>query len=231
MPGRRRQSARPSGWKFPARNSGSEGGRHQFGGLGLGLAISKALAELHGGTLRASSNGIGKGATFVLELPANPAGQLLSETSLPKSPVHGPPLRLLLVEDHEASLKALVWLLEREGHTVFPASSGREAIAVAEQEDCDLVISDIGLPDISGLEVMRQIQRLHGWPGIALSGYGMPGDIAASRAAGFSVHLIKPLKIALLREALQKFGKPGTHEWMAQWRNLNQKRRPGTPRK
>lgn len=209
----------------------SDNGRHQFGGLGLGLAISKALAELHGGTLRASSNGRGKGATFVLELPTNPAGQLLSDKAKPENTEHGPPLRLLLVEDHEASLKALVWLLEREGHTVFPAGSGKEALALAEREECDLVISDIGLPDISGLEVMRQIQRLHGWPGIALSGYGMPSDISASRAAGFSMHLIKPVKIALLREALQKFGKPGTNEWMAQWRNLNQKRRPGSSRK
>ncbi|MES2709342.1 MAG: response regulator [Verrucomicrobiota bacterium] len=202
----------------------SGSGRQRFGGLSLGLTISKALAELHGGTLRASSNGVGKGTTFLLELPANPAGQLLSETSMPENPVPGPPLRLLLVEDHETSLKALIWHLERDGHTVFPAGSGREALALAEREDCDLIISDIGLPDISGLEVMRQIRRLHGWPGIALSGYGMPGDISASKAAGFSLHLLKPVKLAELRGALKKFGKPGTREWMARWRNLDQKR-------
>ena len=107
-----------------------------------------------------------------------------------------------MVEDHEATLNAMVFLLQRDGHTVFAASSAAEALAIADREPCDVLISDIGLPDASGLHLMREIRRLHGWPGIALSGYGMSADIEESRAAGFSVHIIKPVKIAALRQAL-----------------------------
>lgn len=185
-----------------------EGGRHRFGGLGLGLAVSKALAELHGGTLSVSSAGLGQGATFMLELPTSPDGGGPMEIPPPENSVARPGLRLLVVEDHEASMNALVRLLRKDGHMVFTATSGKEALEVAERETCDAVISDIGLPDISGWEVMREIRRLRGWPGIALSGYGMPADIAQSQKAGFHRHLVKPVRLATIREAILELNVP-----------------------
>lgn len=176
-----------------------------YGGLGLGLAISKTLVEAHGGSISATSAGPDRGATFIVRLP------VLATTPPPAPTVGHTPttaqgrLRLLLVEDHELTLKTLRRLLVAEGHQVETAKTVAEALAVAANGRFDLVLSDIGLPDGSGCELMPILKDRYGLRGIALSGFGADGDLEASRNAGFLAHLTKPVTIEALREALVRF--------------------------
>lgn len=184
-------------------DQGELDGRHRFGGLGLGLSISKAVVDLHGGRLEVRSDGPGTGAAFSLHLRtvAAPAEVLPKQ----KGPAHEPArqsLRLLIAEDHDSARMTMTKLLERDGHSVFAAASIAEALSQANQNECDILISDLGLPDGSGLDLMRTIKGRHGWPGIALSGYGTEQDVRASKDAGFSMHLVKPVGVAELRSAI-----------------------------
>lgn len=176
-------------------------------GLGLGLAIARAIVEQHSGRISGASDGPGRGAAFTVELPsiAAPAG---GSPSAPKERmvIHTPPLRplrLLLVEDHEATLQVLSRFLTHAGHTVSVARSVREGIDVARQHTFDFVVSDLGLPDGMGTDLMKELRDAHGLAGVALSGYGMEEDIRRSRAAGFAAHLVKPVKFEELQRALR----------------------------
>jgi two-component system CheB/CheR fusion protein len=176
----------------------------QFGGLGLGLSISKTLVEMHGGTIEARSEGKGKGATFRIRLSLSaPISQ--SEASLPAaSPQQvDRPLRVLQVEDHGVTAKIMRLLLTAEGHMVETASDVASALELASQHSFDLLISDLGLPDGSGHDLLRQL-RTHGhaFPGIALSGYGQDEDIQRSREAGFAIHLTKPASREAIVDAI-----------------------------
>ncbi|OYW30894.1 MAG: hypothetical protein B7Z47_02745, partial [Chthoniobacter sp. 12-60-6] len=186
---------------FLAFNQGDLAGRHQFGGLGLGLSISKAIIDAHGGELLAQSAGRGKGAVFTMALNTTPAPALVPGRQH-GAPSQSVPLRLLIVEDHLATLGAMSRLLERDGHRVFRASNVEEALTQAAANACDVLISDIGLPDGDGYSLMSQIRHRYGWPGVALSGYGMEADVRKSTAAGFAAHLIKPVEITQLREVI-----------------------------
>lgn len=167
----------------------------QFGGLGLGLAISKALVELHGGQISAHSEGRDKGATFRIRFPlATLAGQpeLPSAPPVPPQRVVGP-LHVLLVEDHGGTAKMMKMVLTAEGHTVEMAGDVATAIELANQNHFDLLLSDLGLPDGSGHDLLRELRASgHTFPGIALSGYGQEEDIRRSYVAGFAAHLTKP---------------------------------------
>jgi PAS domain S-box-containing protein len=188
----------------------------KFGGLGLGLAVSRAIVDLHGGRLMAASEGRGRGAAFTVRLPLGGIQEDLEETgvwlSRPRLPmVSVKPdraLRILLVEDHEDTARALADLLELMGHEVTLAGSVTAALAAAAAEarrgGIDLVVSDLGLPDGSGQDLMRELIRLYGWKGIALSGYGMEEDIRRSREAGFARHLTKPVDLDTLRAAIRQ---------------------------
>jgi two-component system, chemotaxis family, CheB/CheR fusion protein len=144
----------------------------QFGGLGLGLAISKALVEMHGGKIEAHSEGRDKGATFRVWLPLTArAGQ--PETPMPAAPPRRVvrPLRILLVEDHGVTAKMMKMVLTAEGHTVETAGDVATGLELADQQAFDLLLSDLGLPDGSGHDLMRGPRsRGHKFPGIALSG-------------------------------------------------------------
>ncbi|MEO7599348.1 MAG: ATP-binding protein [Opitutus sp.] len=192
---------------------GDRKGAHRFGGLGLGLAIARAVVDLHGGRITARSDGLDRGATFLVELPA------LSGEPPPESASAAPakptvrsnsisagstmvPMRLLLVEDDESSLLTLSRLLGRDGHQIVAVSNVTLALAAAEKQAFDLVISDIGLPDGTGVEMMEKLRTQHGLRGVALSGYGMEEDRARTRKAGFLAHLIKPIQIAELRRVI-----------------------------
>ena len=113
-------------------------------------------------------------------------------------------MTLLVVEDDEATLRILTRLLRRRGHTVVSATSLATALEVAANEEFDLVISDIGLPDGSGIELMRTLQSVKPIRGIAVSGFGMEEDVRRSREAGFAEHLTKPISFKQLHEAVQR---------------------------
>ena len=174
----------------------------QFGGLGLGLTISKALVEMHDGTIEALSEGKGKGATFRVRLPLVPAGaKTAAPVAAPAASVR--PLRILLVEDHLDTARVLRKLLMLSGHTVQHAADVTSALELAGQHQFDLLLSDLGLPDRSGLELMRELRaRGQNLPGIALSGYGQADDIRRSREVGFAMHLVKPANPRNLTEAI-----------------------------
>lgn len=188
----------------------------QFGGLGLGLAISKTIVEMHDGTISAYSDGPGKGATFRVRLPlTTPAAK--SEAPLAAVPRQRAvrPLRILMVEDHGVTAKMMQMVLTGEGHMVEMAGDVATGLELAGQQTFDLLLSDLGLPDGSGHDLMRQLRaRGHQFPGIALSGYGQEDDIQRSREAGFSVHLTKPASREAVVEAVAAAtaGRPATSD-------------------
>jgi CheY-like chemotaxis protein len=188
---------------FFAFDQGDVGQVSGYGGLGLGLAISKNIVDAHRGEIIAHSEGRGRGSTFTLELPltAIPASAA-AETAAPVSarPLKG--LRILLVDDHADTLSVLDRVLSRRGHEVFAVTDAASALKVASREAIDLLISDIGLPDRSGLDLMAELRKSGSLPGIALSGYGAQADIDRSHAAGFFGHLIKPVEIPALEKLI-----------------------------
>jgi PAS domain S-box-containing protein len=191
-------------------------GAHRFGGLGLGLTITKMLVDLHGGSIRAFSEGRDKGSTFQVDLPLAPgdlpdrpvAGVFVSHSTSPfAQPISPdksqPRRRILLVEDHAPTRQTLQHLLRQRKFDVVPAESAEAALRMMQTDEFDLVISDIGLPDQNGYELMAALHALKpGLPGIALSGYGMEDDLARSSAAGFQTHLVKPVTIGMLEDAI-----------------------------
>ncbi|MDP9120309.1 MAG: ATP-binding protein, partial [Acidobacteriota bacterium] len=192
---------------FDAFDQGQVGITRRFGGLGLGLAISRAIVELHGGRLTATSEGRDKGAAFTVRLPLErPPAMTMHETSriLPdRAPDMPPLLHILLVEDHGDTAEAMAGLLTDMGHHVSLASTIATALAMADQAHFDLLVSDLGLPDGHGCDLMRTLVSRHGLRGIAISGYGMEEDIARSLAAGFALHVTKPVTFETLRTALE----------------------------
>ncbi len=217
---------------FNAFEQGSGSINQRFGGLGLGLAISKAMVEAHGGSLTVTSEGDGKGATFTVELATVPAptreddapagateaGQA-SAAALIAPPTNGtvngngqqaPPVldgagrSVLLVDDHLDTCLGMSRLLRRRGYKVSVAHTVAEALSHARDENFDLLISDIGLPDGTGFDLMNTLRQQGGPPGIALSGYGMESDVSKSKDAGFSEHLTKPVAIDRLDAAMRR---------------------------
>ncbi len=175
-----------------------------YGGLGLGLPISRSIMEAHGGTIQGESAGRGQGATFTMDFPV-PSSH--NPPPLPQ-PSRTPGLRILLVEDHKDTRACIQQVLELARHRVTSAASAEAALELAESDTFDLVISDLGLPDKSGHELMRQLRARYGLSGIALSGYGMKVDIDQSHAAGFKHHLTKPVSFDRLHALVAEFGRP-----------------------
>jgi CheY-like chemotaxis protein len=191
---------------FNAFEQGDVRVQRQQAGLGLGLAISRKLAEAHGGAIFACSAGRGQGASFVVDLP-------VIEVTEPAQPPVLPPtapinldktLQVLLIEDHEPTLRVMTRLLSSLGHRVTGVTSVATATAAARSGNFDVIISDLGLPDGSGLDLMREVRAMYEGRAIALTGYGMESDVAASRAAGFAEHLTKPVDIEKLSAAINR---------------------------
>jgi signal transduction histidine kinase/ActR/RegA family two-component response regulator len=188
------------------------------GGLGVGLTVARSLAELHGGGLLAESPGVGKGATFTLWLPRLTDSKAVdfsvpSLTPLPdvvdRRLLRG--RRILLVEDSADTRDALERIFQRRACEVTTAASGEEALEMVKRAPPEIIISDLGLPGISGFEFMIQLRKHPEWRdvvAVALSGLGREKDIKGAAEAGFDAHLLKPVDMAVLdqtlAEALQK---------------------------
>jgi CheY-like chemotaxis protein len=204
---------------FDAFDQGADSVTRQFGGLGLGLTICKALVDAMGGRISAESEGPGRGATFRVELqpapcpaaksPAAPAGDAKSDGQAPSSVAQpAERLRILLVDDHVDTSKVMARLLSRNGYHVRTAGTLRAAVEAVVSDPVDLVISDLGLPDGSGHDLMRRLRASHdGVKGIALSGYGTDEDIRKSHAAGFATHLTKPTDFDRLLETIRELSR------------------------
>ncbi|MDB6138144.1 MAG: sensor hybrid histidine kinase, partial [Verrucomicrobiaceae bacterium] len=188
---------------FDAFSQGDEASEARFGGLGLGLSISALLMKEHGGGIWAESPGRGKGSVFHLTVPLASPALVKSVKQAAKADALRS-LRILLVEDHCASRNTLSRLLKRRGHEVSCAENLATARKLASTQKFDVLISDLGLPDGSGHDLMIELRRQWKLPGIALSGYGTSADVERSAKAGFFEHLTKPVDIHGLEEALAR---------------------------
>ena len=207
---------------FNAFEQGERSRGQGFGGLGLGLAISRAIIELHGGSISAASEGKGKGATFTVRLHCvEPT--LTAETDRPVAAVSDAvarrSMRVLVVEDHPDTAEQFARLLRRAGHEVVCAASIQEAqtcalVTPGQNRACafDILISDLDLPDGSGRELMRNLAQRYRIRGIAISGHGMKEDVDGSMQAGFSYHITKPVNWAELKAVIDKISDEISHE-------------------
>jgi CheY-like chemotaxis protein len=209
---------------FLAFEQGSGTVSRQFGGLGVGLALSRAIVEAHGGAITAQSPGRNLGSTFTLSLPLArtatdlqaPRAAIAPSSAAAPFPILAATaqdrvsecLRILLVEDHADTARAMSRLLDDFGWRVRTADSVAGALLAAEVEPFDVLLCDVGLPDGSGLDLMRQLLRRSSSTqpvkGIAISGFGMEQDIQSSLDAGFAAHLVKPVDINELHAAVQE---------------------------
>lgn len=187
-----------------AQGKNAASGGHRFGGLGLGLAISRKLVELHQGSITAHSDGPGTGASFILTFPLATAEKPTapSTPSAPTQPAKGTYGKLLIVEDHAPTRLSLAQLLRRRGYRVSLAATLAEARTQLETDTFEILLSDLGLPDGNGYDLMDYLRAQPSIHAIALSGYGTEADVARSHAAGFKVHLTKPVGVQALDAAL-----------------------------
>ena len=166
------------------------------GGLGIGLTLVKRIVELHGGSVAVRSEGLGRGAEFVVHLPALPPAADAGPASPPDEPLGGTPARIVVVEDNRDAAESLAMLLEVYGHSVRVFHDGVAALDDVPAEPPDVMLVDIGLPDVDGYEVARRSRRhptLRDVVLVALTGYGRREDRMKGYAAGFDHHLVKPI--------------------------------------
>jgi signal transduction histidine kinase len=182
------------------------------GGLGIGLTLVKRLVEMHGGRVEAHSEGLGRGAEFVVWLPVLEAQQdeapQRAISPLPAASAdEGRSLRILIVDDNVDAADSIAMLLGMEGHKTRAVNTARAALLAVPEFEPDVVLLDIGLPEMDGYEVARRIRAHNGRHDmrlVAVTGYGQPGDRRRSQAAGFDEHLVKPVEPAVLNEMLRR---------------------------
>jgi signal transduction histidine kinase/ActR/RegA family two-component response regulator len=196
---------------FNAFEQGQTSITRRFGGLGLGLAISRAMVNAHEGRISVASAGKDQGATFTVRLntvatPAPAADRVDGDRPEParQKRAISRRARILVVDDHADTCTGLKMMLERRGYEIAIAHSADQAAEKAREEGFDLVISDIGLPDRSGYELMTELRQIKGLRGIALTGFGMDADVTKAHEAGFSGHLTKPINFERLDRSIRE---------------------------
>jgi CheY-like chemotaxis protein/two-component sensor histidine kinase len=175
-----------------------------FGGLGLGLSIVKGLMDLHDGAIAVASPGEGAGTTVTLTFPAADAPVKGSNTTTSNLPRYGAGHGILLVEDHPDTLKIMARLLEMLRYRVVTAASVKAALEAAAKHELQLLVSDIGLPDGTGFELMEKLGGKFAGRSIALTGYGMDEDVRRCHEVGFARHLTKPVDFQKLQGYLEE---------------------------
>src|SRR2546423_6155333 len=185
-------------------NAFEQGSRTQTGGLGLGLAISKALVEAHQGSISAESTGRNEGTQFTLIFPTCEKPDATYVATVSHITPQRQAMRVLLVEDHQDTNRSLTRLLRRRGYQVESAVDVKSALDLTAKQQFDVLVSDLGLPDGSGLDIMRMLNSERPLFGIALTGFGMDDDIRKSRDAGFKYHLVKPIDLNKLDTLIQQ---------------------------
>jgi PAS domain S-box-containing protein len=178
----------------------------QFGGLGLGLAISKTLVDLHGGSISVTSEGKNRGASFTVALAAHATPEVTPKISVPGNGSLPASLQVLIVDDHAETLRVLSALLRKRGHVVSTADSSQGALTILDNVKFDVLISDIGLPDGNGYDLIREAKKRQSLKGVALSGFGMEEDMRVGKEAGFDYHLTKPIEFQKLEGVLREIG-------------------------
>jgi signal transduction histidine kinase/ActR/RegA family two-component response regulator len=183
-----------------------QGGRTKLGGLGLGLAISKTLAEAHGGTITAESDGRDRGAKFTVTFPTSAKVDERTATPVLTAIPQRKSKRILLVEDHDDTNRSLTNLLRLRGYHVQSANNVQSAVDLSARDEFDVLISDLGLPDGSGIDVIQRSRFSGPVLAIALTGFGMEDDVRKSHEAGFKCHLVKPIDLNKLDLLIQEAG-------------------------
>jgi PAS domain S-box-containing protein len=174
----------------------------RFGGLGLGLAIARGLVGEHGGSIEAASDGLGLGTRVTMRVPVSLQPPQLADGQAAPAPGEDDGTRLLLVEDNEDAAEAMRLSLEGLGYRVTHVGTRADALSVARDRHFDVVLTDLGLPDGSGIDVGRAL--CDSCPVIALSGYGAPSDVERSTRAGFAGHVVKPADPSAVHSLLQR---------------------------
>ena len=206
----------------------------RHGGMGIGLALVRQLTELHGGKVEAFSAGVGRGAKFTVTLPLPDSAGIETEA---ERPVESSPsiseVRVLVVDDSRETVSALRDLLESEGALVTTALSGEEGLRIAKEEDFDLVISDISMPEMDGYQFLQKLRSEAKRPAVtavALTGFGRQEDVLDARRAGFDTHLTKPVHfeelIQVIRDAMDGRRSPTTERV---WKSHGQRRAASAP--
>lgn len=184
------------------------------GGLGIGLALVKALVEKHGGTVTADSPGQGHGSTFTVTLPILPSGEPAAATEAAGSAASStPPRRVLVVDDNRDSAQSMAVMLKLVGNEVAVAHDGVEAVEITASFQPDVILMDVGMPRLNGHDATRYIRAQHSGRAIriiALTGWGQAADRASSKAAGCDGHLVKPVSLAELDALLAQLDAPDT---------------------
>jgi len=187
--------------------------RRRHGGLGIGLALVRQLVQLHGGTISAESEGPNKGSRFTVRLP------LLRETaSLAVSATAAPELNVfsetsfLVLDDSEDSIAMMAELLRLAGAQVVTATNGVDALRIVSENEFDVILSDISMPEMDGFEFLQRLRKIDGRqdvPVVAITGFGRHDDVERARAAGFYSHLTKPIDLQALTDVLKQLAKNG----------------------
>jgi PAS domain S-box-containing protein len=194
----------PHIWEMFRQADASSSRRH--GGMGIGLALVSQLVELHGGSVAVSSEGLGKGSEFTIRIPLADVGVETQGPNIDFKPGLLSKFRILVVDDSEDTIEMLRRLFEMDGAAVSTARSGQTALTIARENEFDVVLSDISMPEMDGFEFLKRLRAISGYaevPVLALTGFGRAEDVQRAQSEGFFAHVTKPIDLDILIKILQ----------------------------